>query len=73
MGLCRIWQEVWREGVPIVVRGNQQGFSWAPQVMARATSEKNSKHGMDTSIEVRSLSGARHHSAPVCWALQVIT
>ena len=38
--------------MPIVVRGVQQGFCWAPQVMARATTEKNTKHGVDTNIEV---------------------
>ena len=49
---CRIFQEVWREGVPVVVRGVQQGFCWDPQVMARATAEKNSKHGVDKTIKV---------------------
>lgn len=39
--------------MPVVVRGVQQGFCWAPQVMARATTEKNTKHGVDTNIEVR--------------------
>jgi lysine-specific demethylase 3 len=48
----RIFQEVWREGVPVVVRGVQQGFCWDPQVMARATTEKNSKHGIDKTIKV---------------------
>ena len=37
----------------MVVRGVQQGFCWEPQVMARATTEKNTKHGIDTEIEVR--------------------
>ncbi len=55
-----------------MVRGVQQGFSWAPQVMARATSEKNSKHGVDTSIEVGSLSGAKHQCEALCCALQVM-
>ena len=50
-----MFQEVWREGVPVVVRGVQQGFCWEPQVMARATTEKNTKHGIDTEIEVRRL------------------
>ena len=48
-----MFQEVWREGVPVVVRGLQQGFCWEPQVMARATTEKAAKHGVDTNIEVR--------------------
>ena len=39
----------------MVVRGVQQGFCWEPQVMARATTEKNTKHGIDTEIEVRHL------------------
>jgi len=39
--------------VPIVVSGVQQSFCWGPHVMARATTEKNSRLGVgvDTNIE----------------------
>ena len=51
--LCRLFQEVWREGVPVVVRGVRKGYPWDPATMGRATTEKNSRFGQDREIAVR--------------------
>ncbi|CAL8468356.1 g7896 [Coccomyxa elongata] len=48
----RLFQEVWREGVPVVVRGVRKGYPWDPATMGRATTEKNSRFGQDREIEV---------------------
>ncbi|BDA43691.1 probable lysine-specific demethylase 3B at C-terminar half [Coccomyxa sp. Obi] len=48
----RLFQEVWREGVPVVVRCVRKGYPWDPATMGRATTEKNSRFGQDREIEV---------------------
>ncbi len=52
----RVFQEVWREGVPVVVRRCRKGYQWDPATMGRATTEKNARFGKDSEIEVRRLS-----------------
>ena len=50
---CRLFQEVWREGVPVVVRGVRKGYQWNPITMCRATTENNSRFDGEQEIEVR--------------------
>lgn len=50
---CRLFQEVWREGVPVVVRGVRKGYQWDPTTMGRATAENNARFGKDNKIEAR--------------------
>ena len=52
---CRLFQEVWREGVPVVVRGVRKGYQWNPITMCRATTENNSRFDGEQEIEVRHL------------------
>ncbi|BDA51374.1 probable lysine-specific demethylase 3A at C-terminar half [Coccomyxa sp. Obi] len=48
----RLFQEVWREGVPVVVRGVRKGYQWNPITMCRATTENNSRFDGEQKIEV---------------------
>ncbi|CAL8466277.1 g5813 [Coccomyxa elongata] len=48
----RLFQEVWREGVPVVVRGVRKGYQWNPVTMCRATTENNSRFDGEQEIEV---------------------
>lgn len=49
----RLFQEVWRDGVPVVVRCVRKGYQWDPATMGRATTEKNARYGKDSEIEAR--------------------